>query len=358
MMKGFWERILPFFGVAAGPREAPLPGPAPEVDAMLAALPPGGHVPGLAIGVCRGNRPPVFKGYGLANLEEGLPVDPEHTVFRIASVSKPITATALARLVGQGILSLDDPLARYVPEYPQTGITLRHLAAHTAGLRAYRGKEYALNRPMSIAQGLEVFRDDPLEFEPGTGFNYNSFDFVLLSLAMERAAGLPFERLVEQEVLRPLGMEHTTPEDPVYPVAGQAGFYTRSRAGFRRALEVDNRYKLAGGGYLSTVADLCRLGKAYLQGAAIPEDLKADFLQSQEVGGNPTWYGLGWQVSRDAAGRAYYGHVGNGVGGYSNFYVYPEYQTAIGILVNCTDPGIQAYLDMVIDRILEDPDGA
>jgi len=310
-----------------------------------------GLLPGAAIGVMHRGGCWLEQGYGLADLENRVPVHPATTVFRIASISKPITATALANLVADGSLGLDDPLSAYVPEYPHPGITLGQLAAHTAGIRGYRGREALLNQPLGIADSLELFKNDPLEYAPGQGFLYNSFDFVLLSLAMERASGKPFDRLVRDTVLEPLQMGKTTPDTPGFPQPGQAGFYTRNARGFRPAAEVDNRYKLAGAGYLSTVGDICRLGQATLNGETAPRGVLHEFLRSRQVSGNPTWYGLGWQVSRDAAGRPYYGHIGNGVGGYGNFLVYPEQELVIAILINCTDPRVQSVLDLVVEAI-------
>jgi CubicO group peptidase (beta-lactamase class C family) len=208
-----------------------------------------------------------------------------------------------------------------------------------------------LNKPMGIADSLGLFKDDALLFAPGQGFQYNSFDFVLLSLAMERASGKPFHHLVHDTVLEPLQMRHTMPDTSGSPQPGQAVFYSRSRQGFRPATEVDNRFKLAGGGYLSTVRDICRLGQATLQGEVAPAPVLERFLQTQYVSGSPTWYGLGWQASRDAAGRPYYGHIGNGVGGYGNFFVYPRQELVIAILINCTDPRVQPVLDLVVEAI-------
>jgi CubicO group peptidase (beta-lactamase class C family) len=280
-------------------------------------------------------------------------VEPETTVFRVASISKPITATALARMVSEGALDLDEDLRAWVPEFPERHgrVSLRQLAAHTAGLRAYRGKEAALNLPLTIADSLPLFVEDPLEYKPGEGYGYNSFDSVLLSLAMERAGGRPFHELVEALVLGPLGMAHTHMEVPGAPVPGQAQFYTRRAGAFRPATPVDTRYKLAGGGYLSTVYDICRLGQAYLEGRVAPREVLQPFLTTQQVGGAPTYYGLGWQVSRDAAGRPYFGHVGNAVGGYSNFYVYPESGLVVCVLVNCSAPEIQPVLDTMMGAL-------
>ncbi|WP_370588482.1 serine hydrolase domain-containing protein [Robiginitalea sp. SC105] len=321
-----------------------------EAAALLQALADGGQVPGLAVRIQYRGTPLLRAAYGYADLENPVPASPG-TLFRIASVSKPITATALARLVEAGKLRLEDPLEDYVPEFPQRGIHLEQLAAHTAGLRGYRGKEYALNKPFSIAESLEIFRDDPLVFRPGKGFLYNSFDFVLLSLAMERALGIPFHELVRRYVLEPLGMQDTCMELPGQLRRGQARPYTRGARGFRPSIPVDNRYKLAGGGYLSTVDDICRLGQAYLDRKAVDPVVAREFLTSREISGEPTWYGLGWQVSRDAGGREYYGHVGNAVGGYSNFFVYPERELVVAILINCTDPGLQPMLDTAVEAV-------
>ena len=351
MMGNFWRQIREVFSSAASRSEPSGPEWVNGAAGLLGDLAEGGRVPGLAMRIQHRGQWVHEAAFGYADLEGGVPATPQ-TLFRIASVSKPITATALARMAGEGLLRLDDPLARYVPEYPDHGILLHQLAAHTAGLRGYRGKEYALNRPYSIEASLEVFRDDPLEFAPGTGFLYNSFDFVLLSLAMERAAGMPFDALVRELVLQPLGMEHTQAEQPEQLPDGLAKPYTRRAGGFRRAVPVDNRYKLAGGGYLSTVGDVCRLGQAYLDGSAVNPDLAAEFLTSRETPQGPTWYGLGWQVGRDASGRRYYGHVGNAVGGYSKFFVYPDAEVVLAVLMNCTDPGVQPVLDTAIDAAL------
>ena len=352
-MGGTWKRFRHWL---SGPHESgrsKIPDALREADLLLEELVAKGRVPGMAIQVSFRGRPWLAAGYGMADLQKGTRVVPDSTVFRIASISKPITATALARLVEDGVLQLDEDVRTYVPEFPEKHgvIPLRQLASHTAGIRGYRGKEFALNKPLGIGESLELFADDPLLFSPGEGYHYNSFDFVLLSLAMERACGLPFHKLVRDWVLNPLSMSHTCMEIPGKPVPGQASFYRRSGRDFRGAVPVDTRYKLAGGGYLSTVTDVCRLGTAYLQGKVASLDTLTEFLTSSMVKGKPTYYGLGWQVSRDASGRAFYGHVGNTVGGYSNFFVYPQQELVFAILVNCPVPGVQPVLDKVVNAV-------
>lgn len=128
-------------------------------------------------------------------------------------------------------------------------------------------------------------------------------------------------------------------------------FYSKNRLGFRPAIPVNNFYKLAGGGYLSTSADIAKFGQAYLDGTVLSEEISTQFLTSQSVKGKPTYYGLGWQVSEDAKERPFYGHIGNGVGGYSNFFVYPEEQMVFAILLNCTDPKVQDDLDSAVNAL-------
>ncbi|MUH35964.1 class A beta-lactamase-related serine hydrolase [Zobellia amurskyensis] len=381
-------------------------------DMLLQNLVKEGKVPGLAITVLKDGERFFQKGYGFANMDDKVLINPETSVFRIASVSKPISATALAHMVAEGLIDMDASFYTYVPYYPKKkyDFTIRQLASHTAGIRGYRGIEYGLNKPYSIKESIELFKDDELLFEPGTDYLYNSFDWVLISLAMQEVSGIPFEEYVEQKVLQPLEMDHTfwpdydyaqldqnepgldfdngpvSPElieksgqiqfsfdEPkeqapheefdsyeknVTPVRARSRtsdvvkFYSKNRLGFREAIPVDNFYKLAGGGFLSTAADVAKFGQAHLDEEVLTSNLEAEFLRAQMVNGVSTYYGLGWQVSEDAKGRSYYGHVGNGVGGYSNLFVYPGEQMVFSILTNCTDPKIQSELDAVIDKLI------
>ena len=308
-------------------------------------------VPGLAACIQKKGQIVLYRGYGYANIDQGIKVDAQKTVFRAASASKPIAATALAKMVQDNIIDLDDSFYKYVPYYPKKSydFNIRQLAAHTAGIRSYKGREYALNKPYSIKDSLEVFQKDALLFEPGTSYNYNSFDWVMISLAMEEASGISFHEYVENEVLKPLAMLNTKMEIPEEKMSNQAEFYTRWSDSFRKATTVDNRYKLAGGGYLTTVGDLVKLGQAYLDNNFLKESISREFLTAQKVKDKSTFYGLGWEVSRDGKGRNFFGHTGNSVGGYSNFYIYPEEEIVIAILINSTDPKVQPMMNEAID---------
>ena len=326
-----------------------------HADAIFADLAEKQAIPGMAVCIQKEGKKLLFQGYGYADLELGIKVDVEKTLFRAASASKPIAATALAKMVQVNTIDLNASFYKYVPYFPKKthDFSIRQLAAHTAGIRSYKGREYALNRPYTIKESLEIFQDHPLLFEPGTSYNYNSFDWVMLSLAMEEAGEVSFEEYVRKEVLEPLGMLNTIAEIPGKKIENKANFYTRWAGGFRKAAAVDNRYKLAGGGYLTTVSDLIKLGQAYLDQNILTEEISKEFLTAQSVNNKSTFYGLGWEVSRDRKGRNFYGHTGNSVGGYSNFYVYPESEIIVAILINSTDPKVQPVLNEAIDACFD-----
>ena len=325
-----------------------------QADQILQKLIDDQQVPGLAITVRKNNEVYFEKGYGYADVEQQSPIDPQNTIFRIASVSKPVAAAALATMVEEGQLDLDASIYKYVPYFPkkEVDITLRQLAGHTAGIRGYRGGEYGLNKPMTNKEALALFQDDDLLFEPGKGFQYTSFDWVLISMAMQEVSGIPFADYVREKILNPYGLKNTLPEVPGKLPPNCTTFYSRGRLGFRKAIPVNNTYKLAGGGYLSTSADIALFGQVYLDSKFRENRIQSQFLTSGIIDGTPTYYGLGWQVAQDKLGRTYYGHVGNGVGGYAVFYVYPEQDMVFSILINCTNPGVLDTLEEVIGLLI------
>ncbi len=330
-----------------------------KADDLLSQLVTNKKVPGLAICVRKEGKSYLQKGYGFADIENKVLVDPQSSIFRIASVSKPIAATALAHMVADGFIDLDASFYTYVPYYPKKkwDFTIRQLASHTAGIRSYLGKEYGLNEPYSIKESIAIFKDDDLLFEPGTRYQYTSYDWVLISLAIQEITGIPFATYVYEKVLLPLGLKNTIAANRLGVDATftkdtnlhMTTFYSKNRLGFREAIPVNNHFKLAGGGYLATAEDVAFFGQAFLDKKVLNDAVLNQFLRSETIHDKPLYYGLGWQVSKDTSGRNFYGHIGNGVGGYSNFFVYPEQNIVISILINCTNPEIQNELDEVIE---------
>ena len=313
-------------------------------------------IPGIAITITKSDTIVWQKGYGYANLKLKTAIDPKETIFRIASVSKPLSATVLAKLVEEGRIDLDASLYTYLSSYPKKkyDFTIKQLGGHLAGIRTYKGREFFNKKRLTIAEGVALFKDDALLFEPGTSYAYNSYDWVLLSLVMQEVLQQPFESIVKEKVLDPLELHHTFPDLNQEDLSNKATFYSkRGKRRFRLAAKVDNYFKLAGGGYLSTSDDVAKLGNAYLKEGFIQSEIAKEFVTAQKVNENSTYYGIGWEASFDTQGRAYYGHTGNGIGGYAIFRVYPKEQVVFSILMNVTNPGIEEEINAIVNSVFD-----
>lgn len=295
--------------------------------------------PGAAVTVMKDGDVVWSEGFGWADMEQRVAVTPL-TRFRIGSVSKSLTSIGLGLLVQEGKLDPDAPIQRYVPSFPvkKAPVTARQLAGHTAGIRHYRGNEMFIQRHYaSVTEALDIFRNDTLLFTPGSRFSYSSYGFNLLSAAMERAAGEPFVEFMTRRVFEPLGLRHTVAEYADSLVPFRAHFYTRadSGTGIINAPYVDNSYKWAGGGFLSTTEDLARVGQLLLDGALLkPETRQLLWTSQRTTEGKETGYGMGWFVDHDAAGRRRVYHSGGSVGGTAYLLIYPDQKLVLALLVN------------------------
>jgi CubicO group peptidase (beta-lactamase class C family) len=180
------------FLASCGP-DAPGEGPvALKAHAVMQAFFDASDTPGLAVAVGMDGEVVWSAGFGYADLEQGVAVDPAATLFRIGSVIKPMTAHAVAQLVHAGKLDLDAPVQDYVPGFPhkRAPVTTRHLLAHLSGIRHYGGDEFlGRDKYETVNAGLAIFKDDPLLHEPGERYLYSSYGYNLAGAVVEGAAG-------------------------------------------------------------------------------------------------------------------------------------------------------------------------
>jgi len=297
------------------------------------------HAPGASICVIHDGRILWSAGIGMADLEQNVPVTPA-TKFRIGSVSKSLTAVALGKLYESGRLDWDAPVQRYVPGFPAKPwpITVRQVAGHLAGIRHYLPGEFENQRHYAtVTEGLTIFADDTLVFEPGTQYRYSTYGYNLLSVVIERASGEPYLSYMKRHVFEPAGMTHTAAEEPdsIIPLRGR--YYTRadSTGPVINAPFVDNSYKWAGGGFLSTAEDLARFGQRLLEGRLLqPETLELLWTSMLTSDGRPTGYGVGWTLETDSAGRRRVRHSGGSIGGTAHLIIYPDEKLVVAALVN------------------------
>ena len=254
-----------------------------------------------------------------------------------------MTAALLALVYQDGQLDLDAPIQRYVPEFSQKRytITTRQLAGHLAGIRHYQGEEDYLNTTHypTVLEALRIFKDDPLLFEPGTQFSYSSYGFNLISAVIEGATGKSFLEQMRERVFAPLGMRHTAPDQNRLIVSDRVRpYYLDDEGRFANAPYVDNSYKWAGGGFVSTAEDVVRFGQAHLQPGFLDSRTLAMLHTPQKTAdGEETGYGIGWAVSRDDKGRQIISHGGGSVGGRTAFMLYPDQGLVIAMIVNLSN---------------------
>jgi serine beta-lactamase-like protein LACTB len=294
--------------------------------------------PGASVAVAVDGQIVWSEGFGFADVEQRVPVTPL-TKFRVGSVSKALTSAAIGLLVEQHKLDLDAPIQRYVPAFPKKRypITTRQVAGHLAGIRHYEGNEWYNQRHYaSVGDGLAIFRDDSLLYAPGTKFSYSSYAWNLVSAVVEGASGETFLGYMQRHVFEPLGMRHTVADHADSLIEYRARFYARSPNGpYLNAPFVDNSYKWAGGGFLSTPEDLVTYGSAYLRpGFLRPETVRLLFTSQHTSEGKETEYGLGWAIEKDAAGRRTVSHTGGSVGGTGYLVIFPDQRVVAAMLVN------------------------
>ncbi len=312
-----------------------------QAQAIVQEFVDDSKAPGVAVTIALGHDVVWSTGFGFADTENKILVDPGVTRFRVGSTAKPMTATAIGLLYEQGLLDLDAPVQKYVRSFPakEGKITTRFLAGHLAGIRHYDGDEfYNTEHYPDVISGLAIFKDDPLLFKPGTKFSYSSYGWNLISAIIEGAADTGYLSYMAENVFEPIGMNNTLPDDVTRDIENKTDYYEVRLFKMRKAPDVDNSYKWAGGGFLSTSEDLVKLGQAW-QFATIlkPETVELFWTSQKTAKGKDTGYGLGWQIEMDDDDRRWVFHTGGSVGGTTWFGIQPESGFIIAIIANVTD---------------------
>jgi CubicO group peptidase (beta-lactamase class C family) len=295
-------------------------------------------VPGAAVVVINNGRVAFMRGYGLADLETKSPVT-ERTNFRLASLTKAFTATAVLLLVADGSLRLDDRVLDILSDFPAYGrdIRLRHLLSHTSGLRAY--EDFVPDSSTRQVKDRDVLallhRTDALMFPPGSAFRYGDSGYAILALVVETVSGQSFARFLHDRIFARLGMTSTIAWEPGGPaVPNRALGYAATRSGFGLADHSTTSAVLGDGGIYSSARDLVAWDRALDDHTLI--DARAQRLAwtaATLADGRKTHYGFGWFIDRDPIGSFVF-HRGD-TSGFSNFIVkYPDRRLTVVVLTN------------------------
>lgn len=302
-------------------------------------------IPGLAVTVSVNGEIVWSEGFGYADVGQKVPVHPSKTKFRIGSISKSLTAAALGKLYEKKMIQLDSSVYFYLNDYPKHKYrpTVRQIAGHIGGIRHYKGNEFLISQHYNtVSEGLKIFSPDSLASKPGTKYQYSSHGFNLLSAVMEKASGKDFLSLVKTEVFAPLNLNNTVPDLNDSIVEFRTGFYEIENSILKNAPYVDNSYKWAGGGFISSSEDICKFGNALLTNNFLKAETIRLFTTPQTLAnGTQTTYGIGFASGRDARQTKYFGHSGGSVGGTSDMVIYPDEKIVVVILTNLSSANLR-----------------
>ncbi len=345
--------ILAIFLVSCAQEESP----AKRAEEIANAYLLESGLPGIAVTVAVNDQIIWSHGFGYADLEQHVPVIPAKTRFRVGSTAKSMTAMAVGQLYEAGKLDLDAPIQVYLPDYPvkEGVVTARLLAGHLAGIRHYQGDEFLSARAYSsVYEALDIFKNDPLLFLPGTDYSYSTYGYNLLSAVIEAAAGEDFLSYMAQHVFGPIGMTRTVADQVLPIISDRSRYYEIGDGEVTNSAWVDNSNKWAGGGILSTSEDLAKFASAHLSNRFLKAaTIKMMWTSQVTASGEQTGYGIGWSMRTDDLGRQVIQHNGGSVGGTTNMRIYPDDALVIAVITNTSGAAIGSLTDALVETFLD-----
>jgi len=299
------------------------------------------NVPSVSVGILSKGKIVYQNAVGYSDLENTTFANPK-TIYRIASISKSITAVAIMQLYEKGKIGLDDDARKYIPYFPKKKwkFTIRQLLSHTAGIRNYHNNEFdSKEYYRSTRDAVNCILNDPLEYEPGTKYLYTTLGYNLLAAVIENVTKIPFTDYLKKFIFDPAGMTSTVPEYHKDIIRNRAHGYEKNiYRKFENAPLSDLSLKVAGGGLISNTEDLLKFANCLLNGKLI-KSATLDLMTApvKLKNGQVLGYSLGFSSGKDNKGRRYITHSGSGTGFVSNLLIYPDESCVFVYLINCKE---------------------
>jgi D-alanyl-D-alanine carboxypeptidase len=309
------------------------------IDAIVGKALADSLVPSASIAIVRDGGIALAKAYGAARLDGQTAATPAMR-YKIASNSKQLTATAILLLAEERKLSLDDKVARFLPELTRANdITLRQLLTHTSGYSDFYAPDYIpfyMKKPVEPQAILDNWARRPLDFEPGSHWQYSNTGYVVLGMVVEKASGQPLITFLRRRVFDRLGMKSPVDIDHEDMDGADPLGYTRYALGPVREVAPEGKgWMWAAGELAMTASDLARWDIALMNGAILkPASLKALTTEMRLSDGTATNYGFGLGVTQMANGHRRWSHTGGASGFLSVNVTFPDDRTAITVLTN------------------------
>lgn len=299
------------------------------------------NVPSISAGILKNGEIIWLNAKGISDLEDN-DYATTKSLYRIASISKPITAVAIMQLVEKGLIDLDKDARTYIPDFPEKKwkFTVRQLLNHTAGIRSYRDGEFHNKKYYSsIAEAVKVFAYDSLNFEPGTKYEYTSLSYSLLALIVENLTQQSFEKYLTQNIFIPAEMKNTRVDKQQEIVPYRVKGYEKDNyRKIKNAPLADLSIKVAGGGLLSTAEDLLIFSKHLLEWKLIKKNSFEEMTKRTKLkDGKLIDYGLGFALEYENDSLKSISHTGGGTGFSTMLLIYPKLNLASVHLLNISD---------------------
>jgi D-alanyl-D-alanine carboxypeptidase len=330
------------FGAVSAGNAAPDAAPADRIDALAKDVLASGGAPGFAIAVLRDGAIVYSRGFGMRDVDRGLPVTAE-TPFAIGSISKGFTAAAVLALAQDGKLTLDDRLAKYEPHLANAAaITVRQLLNQTSGLHNYpllAEHAWPLRGSIETQKIVDTLATDKADFAPGSRWEYSNANYAVLTAIVERVSGEPMGRFLSKRFFVPLGMARSGFGYAAQARPGTALAYRKTAAPFERQQEISADLFSGAGGVYADVTDMARWDAALLTGKVLTEDGRAElFARGKLADGTPVEYGMGFVPAKlDGHRLVWHNGLAPGAGGYCYNALFPDDGLAIVVLSNGYD---------------------
>ena len=342
-----WRLWVALFGLVAsvpcegatGPPVSPYSQAIDIGRSIVTGLQAGDPTRGLSVALYVEGEPIWVEGFGQADVESALPVTPE-SMFRIASISKNLTGSAVMKLIAEGRLEPDQPIGEYVEGLPPAwrDITTRQLASHSSGIAHYSTPEDRLvcETYATTREAIARFADRPLAHGPGEGETYSSYAYTVLALVIEAVSGESYLDFMRDEIFAPLGIVEIRPDRHEEVIPHRTGYYELDAD--RRVVRSphnDLSGRWAGSGFLATARALARFGSLHETAGFLPEDALAELARPQALAdGGETREGFGWGRRVDPEGRQTLWGNGRIQGGVGGLLVFPQQRVSIALLSN------------------------
>ncbi len=337
-----------------------------KIETAIAAWMRQHKAPALSVAIVLDNQTSFSKGYGLADVENAVAARSD-TAFRLASITKSITAIAVMQLVERGKIDLNAPVNKYCAAYPEKqtlkdapdkkfSITVRQLLIHQSGVRHNKAPEEVVGTKHynSITEAVGAFAADPLVVEPGTKYSYSTPGYTLLGCAIEGASGVSYIDYLRENIFKPAGITRTFVDDVYTIIQNRARGYRKTEKGeITNALLADTSVKIPAGGLVSTAEDLARFAIAVNTNQLVKaETLAQMWTKPKTSDGKEQTYAMGFLIN-DENGLLRVNNDGGQAGTRTYIFLLPKQKFAVALMTNLQNAWCEELVPKIIEALNE-----